>query len=103
MDRSSLGDRMDISFLGILTIVAYQIMFGDILPRISYTTLIHVFLFISFVTMAASVGVNLVVSRMDRRGDPERGDRIDRRCRVWFPLAYVGLNGLAALFFFTVY
>jgi hypothetical protein len=40
---------------------------------------------------------------MDRQGKPERGDRIDRRCRVWFPLAYVGLNGLAALFFFTVY
>jgi hypothetical protein len=102
MDRSSLGERMDISFLGILTIVAYQIMFGDMLPRISYTTLIHVFLFISFVTMAASIGVNLLVAHMDRAGRPQRGDRIDRRCRVYFPLVYFGLNALAAIFFFFV-
>jgi hypothetical protein len=102
MDRASLGDRMDISFLGILTIVAYQIMFGDILPKISYTTLIHAFLFISFVTMGASVGVNLLVAHVDRQGKAERGDRIDRRCRVYFPLVYFGLNGLAGLFFFLV-
>lgn len=103
MDRASLGERMDISFLGILTIVAYQIMFGDILPKISYTTLIHAFLFISFVIMAASVGINLLVARMDRSGRSELGDRIDRRCRIYFPLAYFGLNGLAALYFFLAF
>lgn len=100
MDRASLGERMDISFLGILTIVAYQIMFSGILPSISYTTLIHVFLFISFVTMASSVGINLVVARLDRRGNSEQGDRLDRRCRVFFPLSYFGLNGLSACYFF---
>jgi hypothetical protein len=100
MDRASLGERMDISFLGILTIVAYQIMFSGILPAISYTTLIHVFLFISFLAMALSVGINLAVAHQDRHGHSDVGDRIDRRCRVLFPLAYFGLNGLAALFFF---
>jgi hypothetical protein len=103
MDQASLGDRMDISFLGILTIVAYQIMFGGILPSISYTTLLHVFLFITFVSMAASVGVNLAVAHMDRQGKSERGDRIDRRCRIYFPLTYFGLNALAALFFLVVW
>ena len=101
MDLSSLGDRMDISFLGILTIVAYQIMFSGILPSISYTTLIHVFLFISFVIMAASVGINLWVARLDREGQAERGNLLDRRCRVLFPACYFGLNGLSALVFFT--
>ena len=33
MERSSLGDRIDISFVGILTAVAYQIVVGDILPQ----------------------------------------------------------------------
>jgi hypothetical protein len=103
MDRSSLGERMDISFLGILTIVAYQIMFSGILPSISYTTLIHAFLFITFFTMAASVGVNLVVAHMDRQGRSELGDRIDHRCRIYFPLVYFGLNALATLFFFVVW
>lgn len=99
MDRASLGERMDISFLGILTIVAYQIMFGGILPSISYTTLIHVFLFISFVTMAASVGINLWVAHLDREGQAARGDQLDRRCRVLFPLCYFGLNALSAVVF----
>ena len=32
MDTESLGDRMDISFIGILTVVAYQIMVASVLP-----------------------------------------------------------------------
>ena len=36
MDRSSLGDRLSVSFIGILTGVAYQIVMSDHLPRISY-------------------------------------------------------------------
>ena len=103
MDRASLGERMDISFLGILTIVAYQIMFGGMLPSISYTTLIHVFLFITFIIMGASVGINLRVAHLDRDGQAERGDLLDRRCRLWFPACYFGLNGLSALFFFVVW
>ena len=102
MDRSSLGERMDISFLGILTIVAYQIMFSDILPNISYTTLIHVFLFITFVTMASSVGINLRVAHLDREGQTASGDLLDQRCRVYFPLCYFGFNALAAAYFFLV-
>jgi hypothetical protein len=102
MDRASLGERMDISFLGILTIVAYQIMFSDILPNISYTTLIHVFLFITFVTMALSVGINLRVAHLDREGQAARGDVLDRRCRLYFPICYFGLNALAAVFFLLV-
>lgn len=100
MDRESLGDRMDISFIGILTIVAYQIMVSGVLPRISYFTLMSAFLYISFLTMFAGVVINLLVGQMDRRGRIFTGDRIDRRCRWIFPLAYIGLNGLAAGYFF---
>jgi hypothetical protein len=91
MDRSSLGDRISISFIGILTGVAYQLVMGDVLPRISYVTLMHAFLTLSFVTMCATVVVNLIVGSLDKRGSYELGDRIDRRCRWIFPLAYPGL------------
>ena len=95
MDRSSLGDRMSVSFVGILTAVAYQITLADIIPKISYFTLMHTFLNISFLTMCGSVAINLVVGAADRRGDEQRGDRIDRRCRWIFPLAYFGLTALS--------
>lgn len=94
MDRSSLGDRINVSFIGILTGVAYQIVMSGILPRISYVTLINGFLSISFLTMSATVVINLVVGALDRKGKSEVGNRIDRRCRWIFPITYFGLNGL---------
>ena len=102
MDRSSLGDRLSVSFIGILTAVAYQIVMKDLLPHISYVTLIHGFLNISFLTMCATVVINLAVGQLDKRGKRDVGDRVDRRCRWIFPLVYFALilTALAAAFLF---
>ena len=89
MDRSSVGDRMDITFLGILTVVAYQIMFSGTLPKISYVTVLGMFMIISFITMCASVAVNLRVWVLDNRGLFEKSDRLDARSRYLFPTVYV--------------
>ena len=91
MDKSSLGDRLSISFIGILTVVAYQMMLSDILPRISYITLTNGFLNLSFFIMCASVVINLWVGVLDRQGKYAEGDLLDRRCRWIFPLTYFGL------------
>ena len=97
MDRSSVGDRMSVSFIGILTGVAYQLLMADVLPRISYFTVIHGFLFVSFVTMGATVVVNLVVGGLDSSGRGSSGDAVDRRCRWIFPVVYFGLIGALLL------
>lgn len=91
MDRASLGDRVSVSFIGILTVVAYQLVTSEHLPRISYVTVIHGFLNVSFLTMCATVVINLVVGRLDQRGKSALGDRVDRICRWAFPVAYFGL------------
>ncbi|MGB7946065.1 MAG: hypothetical protein WCH75_00135, partial [Candidatus Binatia bacterium] len=85
MDRSSLGDRLSVSFIGILTGVAYLLVTSEQLPRISYFTLIHGFLNLSFLTMCATVVINLVVGGLDKQGKFGTGDRIDRICRWLFP------------------
>ncbi len=100
MDRSSLGDRMSVSFVGILTAVAYQIMVSDIMPDIAYVTFMNAFLSFSFLVMCATVLANLRVGVCDRRGDVQRGDRIDLRCRRAFPLVYAALIVADALFMF---
>lgn len=92
MERSSLGDRMDISFIGILTVVAYQIMFSASLPKISYITVLMSFMIISFLVMCCSIVVNLRVAALDNSGRKAEGDRVDRLCRVFFPLSYVLLT-----------
>jgi len=100
MDRSSLGDRMAVSFVGILTSVAYQSTVSEIMPQISYMTLIHGFLYLSFLLMCSTVVINLVVGTRDRRGDFVSGDLIDRRCRWLFPLLSVVLfTALAVVIF----
>lgn len=96
MDRSSLGDRINVSFIGILTAVAYQIVMGDKLPRIAYVTLIHGFLSLSFITMCLTVVVNLTVGAMDKRKRFDLGDRIDYACRWIFPLGYYGVLAIGA-------
>lgn len=103
MDRASLGDRLSVSFVGILTGVAFQITMSEHLPAIAYVTLMHGFLSLSFVTMCATVLVNLRVSVLDKRGESARGDRIDGRCRWAFPLAYLSLIVVLFLVAFLFY
>jgi hypothetical protein len=101
MDKSSLGDRLSISFIGILTAVTYQVIMSEILPRISYVTLINDgFLAISFFTMTMTVLVNLRVGYLDRGGNSLAGDRLDQHCRWIFPLAYFGSLVVIALIAF---
>ena len=91
MERSSLGDRINISFVGILTAVAYQVVVGDVLPHMSYFTLMNGFVNLSFLIMCATVVENLIVGEYDNQGKSDVGDRIDYHCRWIFPLVYFGL------------
>lgn len=95
MDRSSLGDRISVSFIGLLTAVAYQTVVSETLPNISYLTLMTAFLNLSFMIMCATVIINLRVGALDQRGEAAAGDRLDRRSRWAFPLTYLGLIGIA--------
>ena len=88
MDRESLGNRMDISFIALLTVVAFQIMVEQTLPAIPHLTLMAGFLAINYLLLAATIIVNLKVDRLDRSGRRLDGDALDRRCRWIFPVAY---------------
>ncbi|MFG0275315.1 MAG: hypothetical protein ACF8QF_09680 [Phycisphaerales bacterium] len=103
MDRSSLGDRLAVSFIGILTAVTFQLVIGDLLPKISYFTLIHGFLNLSFLTMCATVVINLAVGALDRRDRRAAGDRLDHHCRWAFPVAYLAILGVMVTVAFTIF
>jgi hypothetical protein len=88
MDRESLGNRMDISFIALLTVVAFQIMVEQALPAIPDLTLMAGFLAINYLLLAATIVVNLRVDQLDRAGRQTDGDALDLRCRWMFPLLY---------------
>jgi len=99
MDRESLGDRMDISFIGVLTVVAYQIIVSDTMPAIPYYTMMSGFLLSTYLVLAVGVLINLVVSKMDQSGRVDLGTRIDEVCRWAVPLGFFGANALSAVYF----
>jgi hypothetical protein len=101
MDRESLGDRMDISFIGVLTVVAYQIIISEAMPGIAYFTLMSGFLYSTYLVLGAGIIVNLVVSKLDQAGRRELGNRLDRTCRWAVPAGFFGANALSALYFLS--
>ena len=103
MDRAAIGDRVSVSFIGILTAVAYLMVTNDQMPHIAYVTLMHGFLNISLIIMTLTVVVNLIVGALDHRGESERSNRIDHLCRWAFPLAYFCLLGVITASAFIFY
>ena len=55
MDRESLSNRINISFIALLTVVAFQIMVEQALPAIPDLTLMAGFLAINYVLLAATI------------------------------------------------
>lgn len=93
MSGETLASRIAISFTGILTVVAYQFVINEVLPKVTYFTLWDTILLLSFVLMALTVAVNVLqaVLRIKRR--ESLANEIDATARVAFPVTYV--SGLA--------
>ena len=88
IDIDSLADRLNVSFIGVLTIVAYQFVVIENMPRMSYLTFTDTLLLVSFVTMSATIPQSLFIHAMVRRGHQQKAMKIDRLCRWIFPLTY---------------
>ena len=88
MDRESLSNRINISFIALLTVVAFQIMVEQALPAIPDLTLMAGFLAINYLLLAATIIINIRVDQLDRAGRQAEGDALDLRCRWLFPLLY---------------
>jgi hypothetical protein len=84
----SLADRLNISFIGVLTIVAYQFVVVDNMPRMSYLTFTDSVLLASFLMIALTVPQSLLIHTLVRKGRQSIARRIDRTCRWLFPATY---------------
>ena len=94
MDSEALSDRLNLSFIGILTIVAYQFSVDSNLPNISYLTFADIFLLISFVILFSTILESLWVYRLSKKGSIKEAYRIDLIFRWIFPLGYLSVIGL---------
>ncbi len=101
MDIENLADRLNVAFIGILTIVAYQFLLDGNMPRISYFTFTDAVLLYSFVIMCLCIYESLFVNSLWKRGQREKAARIDRAVHWAFPVAYI--VGLGINYFYFLY
>ena len=84
MSEDALGRRAGVSSTGMLTVIAYQLILADSLPRFPYLTLMDKVALLTLVFIAMTMLENIVATRME----PEGRRRLDRACRVVFPVGY---------------
>jgi len=87
MTDERFSARSRISATGVLTIVAYQFVFAESLPRVGYLTLLDQVMIGSFGLLAVTVLESLFVDRANRE-DPANAIRIDETSRWLFPTVY---------------
>jgi hypothetical protein len=99
MDGESLANRVNITFVGILSVVAYYFVVLGNVPEVSYLTLIDAFVLSTFFILAAGVVLIVVVERIGGYKNPDIMARADRVCRWAFPLAYLVITTLLGIVF----
>src|SRR5210317_13833 len=102
MDEESIASRVNISLVGILSVVAYYFVVLDNVPDIPYLTMMDAFMISTFLMLAATVVVSFAVEKQNRSGRKSIGDQIDFVCRWAFPLGYTVITGLIVLVYMNM-
>ncbi|MBC2603728.1 hypothetical protein H5P30_18265 [Puniceicoccus vermicola] len=100
MDEDNLSDRLNVSFIGILTIVAYQFLIDGSMPRIDYFTFTDAVLLYSFLVMCLTIFESLVLYSLCKKGRKEFAEKIDVVFRWFFPVLY--FTGVIASYFYYI-
>lgn len=96
IDPTDLGDRLQVSFIGILTVVAYQFVIADKLPNIPYFTLADGILTCSFVIMILTTLQSAYVKILSEK-NLDAANRFDKLSMIY----YLGMYLLAMLVVFV--
>jgi hypothetical protein len=97
MTDERFSARSRISATGVLTVVAYQFVFAESLPRVGYLTLLDQVMIGSFGLLAVTVLESLFVDRANRH-DPAKAIQIDRTSRWLFPAVYAAMLATIVVF-----
>jgi cadmium resistance protein CadD (predicted permease) len=90
------GPQISVAVTSMLTLIAYRFAIGSEVPKLPYLTRLDAFILASSLLVFLSLIEVMLTTKLatDNRTDLAR--LIDRRCRIFFPLAFVGAS--AAIF-----
>ncbi|AXA33336.1 ligand-gated ion channel [Francisella adeliensis] len=89
MNKEALSDRLNISFIGILSVIAYQFLVEGDMPRIDYFTFVDGFLLISFAILFSTIVESLGVYWLVKLNKDKAARNLDIFFRIIFPIIYV--------------
>ncbi len=100
LEVDNLSDRLNVAFIGILTIVAYQFLIDGAMPRISYFTFTDTVLLYSFLVMCLTIVESLILYSMCKAGHTQAAERLDHAAQWLFPMIYFA--GLTVSYFYYI-
>lgn len=92
-----LADRLSVSFTSVLTVVAFDFVTSDTLPKLPYPTLLDQLLTVSYIFLALTVLENVIAHSLHEKGDDIGAARVDKLSRWLFPIGYYSVLILAML------
>jgi hypothetical protein len=89
LDRSQTGPRSSISITSMLTIVAYRLLLGNFIPRLSYLTRLDFFVFMCTSLVFLSLLNVVFISRLMMKQKEALAIKMDTHSRWIFPLLFL--------------
>jgi hypothetical protein len=92
IDPSQLSAQIGMSATSMLTLIAFQFAMANILPKLSYYTLLDRFIMGSTVLVFLSLTESVTTTHLAIIQKPKLAIRIDHLCRWAFPAAFVAFT-----------
>jgi hypothetical protein len=88
IDPNTSNSQLSIAVTSMLTLIAYRFAVDSQLPRLPYMTRLDAFIFASTLLVFFSLIEVLVTTILDNNHQTARAKKIDRYCRVIFPVVF---------------
>ena len=98
IDPVEAGTQIGVAMTSMLTLIAYRFMVGNLVPNVSYLTRMDYFILGSTLLVFAALIQAIMTTRLVRNKKTLTAQRLDRGCRVIFPVSFSGL-AVWSLFF----
>jgi len=88
IDPVNSNSQISVAVTSMLTLIAYRFAVDSQLPRLPYMTRLDTFIFTSTLLVFFSLIEVLLTTILENRQQAERAKKIDRYCRVIFPVIF---------------
>ncbi len=85
----SVIDRINLSLIGLLSIVTYQVIVQDYLPPVSDVIPIDIFVYLSFLFVIINIFITMLLYHFYTKRKMRVIHNVDLVCRYVFPIAYL--------------